>query len=141
MGLDAYVYRNRTGLPFDLSTPGVSIDCRTGVIDFDDPDLYHRFADVVVAVHHRLGNVAQINQLHEELQRITPALPIIRNIVLGSGAHCGDLVEVVQLEALERELNLLAAAPAASREIHEFLGQMRELVAASRAEGNPIYFG
>ena len=39
MGLDASVYRNCTGLPFDASTPGVSIDGRTGVIDFDDPDL------------------------------------------------------------------------------------------------------
>ena len=142
MGLDAYVYRNRTRLPFDPFTPGVSIDGRTGVIDFDDPDLYHRFGDVVVAIHRRLGNVAKINQLDEELQRITPtAVPIIRNTVLGSGAHCGDLIEVVQLEALEQELNLLAAVPAASRHIHDFLGQMRELVAASRSEGNPIYFG
>lgn len=121
----------------------MSIDGRTGVIDFDDPDLYHRFADVVIAVPHRLGNFAQINnQLHEEFQRITPtALPIIRNTVLGSGAHCGDLIETGQLEALEQELNLLAASPAASRHIHEFLGQMRQLIAASRAEGNPIYFG
>jgi len=77
----------------------------------------------------------------KELQGITSALPIIRNTVLGSGAHCGDLVEVGQLEALEQELNLLAAAPATSRDIHDFLEQMRQLVAASRAEGNPIYFG
>jgi len=48
MGLDAYVYRNRTRLPFDSSTPGVSIDDRTGLIDFDDPDLYRRFADHVL---------------------------------------------------------------------------------------------
>jgi len=31
--------------------------------------------------------------------------------------------------------------PSMSRYIEEFLRQMRELLAAARAEGNPIYFG
>jgi hypothetical protein len=51
MGLDAYVYRNRTHLAFDPGTAGVSVDGgRTGVVDFGDPDLYRRFADHVVAI-------------------------------------------------------------------------------------------
>lgn len=78
MGLDAYVYRNRTRLPFDPSIPGVSIDDQTGVIGFDDPELYRRFADHVVALHHRLGNVALISQLHNEVAGSTEGnLPII----------------------------------------------------------------
>ena len=143
MGLDAYVYCNRMRLRFVTPTPGVSIDDRTGVIDFDNADLYRQFADQVVAVHHRLGNVALVTQLAKEVRRAIGAeLPIITNTVLGSGAHCGDLVELGQVDALEQELQVLAAAPVEhSRLMDEFLSQMRELVAAARAEQNPIYFG
>lgn len=142
MGLDAYVYCNRTRLPFDASTPGVSIDERTGVVDFDDPELYQRFADHVVAVHHRLGNVALVAELSGEARRIGgDHLPIITQLVLG-GPHCGDLLEIAELDALEKELNLLAATPVTrSQYMDEFLSHMRELVAAARSQRNPIYFG
>jgi hypothetical protein len=88
----------------------VSIDDRTGVIDSDDPDLYRRFADHVVAVHCRLGNVGTISKLDDQIQEITAdELPMIRNTVLGSGAHCVDLIEVRQLDLLRRELTVLTA--------------------------------
>jgi hypothetical protein len=143
MGLDAYVYCNRARLPFATATRGVSIDDRTGVVDFDDPDLYRRFADTVVALHYRLGNIALIAQLAEEVKRTTAAeLPITTNTVLGSGAHCGDLVELGQIDALEQELQVLAdAAEDRSVLMDEFLSHMRELVMVARAELNPIYFG
>jgi hypothetical protein len=143
MGLDAYVYRNRTRLAFDPSMPGVSIDDRTGVIDFDDPELYRRFADHVVAVHYRLGNVALINQLLEEVGGIADRLPIIWEGVLGSGAHCGDSIELSRLDALEQELDLLAESASRPRSpyMDEFLLHMRELVRIAKAESNPIYFG
>jgi len=144
MGLDAYVYRNRTRLAFDPSVPGVSIDDRTGLIDFDDPELYRRFADHVVARHYRLGNVALVSQLHDEISGTTAVhLPIIREKVLGDGTHCGDFIELSRLDALEHELDLLAAATARSRSpyVDDFLLHMRELVRAARAENNPIYFG
>jgi hypothetical protein len=130
-------------LPFATPTPGVSIDDRTGVIDFDNADLYRQFADQVVAAHHRLGNVASVAQLAKEVRRAIGAeLPIITNTVLGSGAHCGDLVELGQVDALEQELQVLDATPVEhSCLMDEFLSQMRELVAAARAEQNPIYFG
>jgi hypothetical protein len=51
-------------------------------------------------------------------------------------------VELGQVDALEQELQVLAAAPVEhSRLMDEFLSQMRELVTAARAEQNPIYFG
>lgn len=86
MGLDAYVYRNRMHLAFDPTTAEVSVDHKTGVVDFDHPDLYRRFADHVVAIHHRLGNVAHVAQLHNELQLCAADLPIITTRVL---AGCG----------------------------------------------------
>jgi hypothetical protein len=144
MGLDAFVYRSRTRLAFDPSTPGVSIDDTTGLIDFDDPELYRRFADHVVALHYRIGNVALINQLQEEISGITAAhFPTIGERVLGDGAHCGDFIELSRLDALEQELDLLVAATARSRSpyLDDFLLHMRELVRAARAENNPIYFG
>jgi hypothetical protein len=144
MGLDAYVYRNRARLPFDPSTPGVTIDSSTGVVGFDDPELYRRFADHVVAVHCRLGNLALVNQLHKEAEKSSEdTLPIIRNRVLGNGAHCGDSIRASQLDLLEQEINVLAASTQGSRsvEMDKFLFDMRELVRTARAEGNPIYFG
>jgi len=143
MGLDAYVYRNRTHLAFDPVSAGVSVDDTTGVVDFDDPDLYRRFADHVVAIHYRLGNVAQIGQLHEELHRCTAHLPIIKTRVLGDGTHCGDFIDLSLMEALQQELDVLSAATEQSRlpHIEEFILQMRELIRMAKAENNPIYFG
>jgi len=143
MGLDAYVYRNRTHFAFDLATAGVSVDDRTGVVDFDDPDLYRRFANHVVAIHCRLGNVASIAQLQEELQRCTAHLPIIKTRVLGDGTHCGDFIELSLMEALQQELDLLSAAAerSPSPDLEAFILQMRELIRVATAEKNPIYFG
>jgi hypothetical protein len=63
--------------------------------------------------------------------------------VLGDGTHCGDFIELSRLDALEQELDLLAAATVRSRSpcMDDFLVQMRELVRVARAEKNPIYFG
>jgi hypothetical protein len=144
MGLDAYVYRNRTHLAFDPNTAGVSVDDKTGVVDFDDPDLYRRFADHVVAIHYRLGNVTSIAQLREELRRCAADLPIIKTRVLGDGTHCGDFIDLSLMEALQQELDLLSAAAAErspSPHVEEFILQMRELIRMANAENNPIYFG
>jgi hypothetical protein len=143
MGLDAYVYRNRTHLAFDPGTAGVSVDDETGVVNFDDPDLYRRFADHVVAIHHRLGNLASIAQLHEELHHCHDHLPIIKTRVLGDGTHCGDFLDLSLMEALQQELDLLSAAAERSPSPHVevFVLQMRELIRMAKAESNPIYFG
>lgn len=143
MGLDAYVYRNRTHLAFDPNTAGVSVDDKTGVVDFDDPDLYRRFADHIVAIHFRLGNVASIAQLHEELHFCALHLPIIKTQVLGDGTHCGDFIDLSLMEALEQELDLLssAAGPSPSPHVERFVLQLRELITTAKAENNPIYFG
>jgi hypothetical protein len=143
MGLDAYVYRNRTHLAFNPATAGISVDDTTGVVDFDDPDLYRRFADHVVAIHYRLGNAASIAQLHEDLQRCIAHLPIIKTRVLGDGTHCADFIDLSLMEALQQELDLLFAATERNRSPHvdEFILQMRELIRMAKAENNPIYFG
>ena len=143
MGLDAYVYRNRTHFAFDPGTAGVSVDDKTGVVDFDDPDLSRRFADHVVAIHYRLGNIASIAQLHEELHRCTAHLPIIKTRVLGDGTHRGDFIDLSLMDALQQELDLLSAAAERSPSPHveEFILQMRELIRMAKAEKNPIYFG
>jgi hypothetical protein len=76
------------------------------------------------------------------VQRVTTAeLPITLKLVLGNGAHCGDVVALSQLDAFAKELDILAAAADRCERLSEFLVQMRELVAAARAESNPIYFG
>jgi len=142
MGLDAYVYRNPASLSFDPSSPGVSIDPETGLIDLEG-DMY-RFEQEVVALHHRLGNVAAISQLRSEILAIAQEqVPILTERVVYEGAHCGDYIPLSQMELLGRELRLLAEASDGNRSrlLEVFISEMTELVSVASAEKNPIYFG
>ena len=144
MGLDAYVYRNRERLAFDPSVPNVSIDDTTGLISFDDPELYRQFHGHVIAGHCRIGNIAHIDQLRAEIDEIPGCLlPIILEQVLGNGSHCGDFIDLSLLEALQREVDFLFTLTERNRSssIQEFLSQMSDLIRAAKSENNPIYFG
>jgi len=142
MGLDAYVYRNPANLPFDPASPGVSIDPETGLIDLEG-EMY-QFKHEVVALHHRLGNMAAISQLRSEIHLVAQdRAPILMEKVVYEGAHCGDYIPLSQMDLLEQELELLAETSDGSRSaiLEQFIHEMIELVSAARTERNPIYFG
>jgi hypothetical protein len=63
--------------------------------------------------------------------------------VLGDGTHCGDFIDLSQMEVLQQELDLLSSAAERSPSPHveAFILQMRELIRVANAENNPIYFG
>ena len=71
MGLDAAVYRRLEELPFtkeDLRA--IAVDPRTGQVDFEDGALFKAWSDRVKAVEKRIGNIALVNLLKSELERI-----------------------------------------------------------------------
>jgi hypothetical protein len=137
------VYRSTEHLPFDSTRPGITIDPVTGLVEFDDPELYRLPGDQVVAWHHRLGNMTHVIELREEVAAITGSrVPFVNAKILHSKTHCGDYIEVSQLDTLERELEVLSAGmKPGTRLVPAFVRQLRELIAAARQESNPIYFG
>jgi len=142
MGLDAYVYRNPANLPFDPASPGVSIDPDTGLIDLEGE--MFRFKHDVVALHHRLGNMTAISELRSEIRIVArDGLPILMEKVVYDGTHAGDYLPLLEMDAMERELEWLKEVSQANRSdlLDGFINEMSELVAAARAERNPIYFG
>jgi hypothetical protein len=143
MGWDAYVYRSADHLPFDFTQPGVTIDPVTGWVDLDDPKLHRLYRDQVVALHHQLGNVTHIAELRQEMAAIANSpVPFVNARILYSETHCGDYIEISQLDALDRELEILSAGMKPGlRLVPTFVCQFPELIAVARQEGNPIYFG
>lgn len=142
MGLDAYVYRNPANLPFDPASPGVSIDPETGLIDLEG-EMY-RFKHDVVALHHRLGNMTAISQLRAEIRAFARnSVPILTEKIVYDGTHAGDYLPLSEMDALQRELELLKEVSRSNRSepLDGFIYEMIELVSAARAESNPIYFG
>src|SRR2546426_585254 len=96
MGLDAAVYRRLEELPFtkdDLRF--VEVDPRTGQVDFEDAALFRAWSDKVKVVQKRIGNIAMVNRLKAELERIfgdsSPETLLISK-VLYSGTHSGDVI-------------------------------------------------
>ncbi len=146
MGLDATVYRRLEELPFtkeDLRF--IAVDPRTGQVDFEDAALFRAWSDKVKVVEKRIGNIALVNLLKSELERIlressSGALLISR--VLYSGTHSGDVISKEYLGSLKHEIALVRGITGhqMSLELESFLADMEELVVASERHGNPIVF-
>jgi len=93
---------------------------------------------------HRLGDLALVVLLREQLERCAPDFPTILGAVLYSGAHAGDYLTPDQVEAVRRELRSLRTIHADGQLEEEFLRhfeqQMRDLVACSLKMRKPICF-
>jgi hypothetical protein len=146
MGLDAAVYRQLEELPFtkeDLRF--IEVDPRTGQVDFEDAALFRAWSDKVKAVQKRIGNIALVNLLRAELERIlgrSSAGTLLISKVLYSGTHSGDIISKEDLGSLRHEIELVRGItdPKTSSELDSFLADMEELVTASEQHGNPIVF-
>lgn len=119
------------------------MDLLTGWVDFDDPELHLFYSDQVVAFHHRLGNATHIAELRQEITTIANSpVPFVNARLLYSATQGSDSIEVNQLDALEREWEILSAGIKPDMHlVPAFVRQLRELMAVARQEGNPIYFG
>lgn len=97
-----------------------------------------------VLLHHRLGNIALIARLADELAREAGRFPILLNQVLYSGTHTGDFLSVETMPNLQQELQALAGfkcrEPEAAAFLAQFRAQMWDLANAAMAVGKPIAF-
>jgi hypothetical protein len=92
------------------------------------------------ALAHRLGNIALIGTLSDEvLQLIGPASFLERKI-LYSGAHSGDAIPLQELDELSAELNRISETGRSSPMMQEFVSALQQLIQAAKDEGNPIVF-
>jgi hypothetical protein len=97
-----------------------------------------------VLLHHRLGNIALIALLEDELARESGRFPILLKQVLYSGTHAGDFLSVEAIPSLQDELRTLAAfkcsTPEADVFLAEFRAQMSELADTAMSVDKPIAF-
>jgi hypothetical protein len=105
-----------------------------------DPDNCNILKDCLVSK--RLGNVAMIALLRDELRKLTDAeasFPIILTRVIYNGTHSGDEIAARDVPQLRRELELLSKK-SAQDSVKQFVHAMNELCDASLQTENPIVF-
>lgn len=146
MGLDAAVYKRLDEIPFTRENLRfVTVDPRTGQVDFEDAALFRAWSDKVTAAEKRIGNIASVALLKSELQKLlgrSSAQTVLIGKVLYSGTHSGDIISKDDLDSLKHEIALVRGISGLdmSSELQRFLVDMEELVAASERHGNPIVF-
>jgi hypothetical protein len=159
MGLDVTVYCNcfESGRLREQSpcqtlisvAPDGSLDCRSEdlatLLEFDQW-LLNRACEHEngVLLHHRIGNMAQVALLRNELNRETEKFPILLGKVLYNGTHAGDHLSLASVKKLQGELSYLAKFVCASENNQEYVAwfrqQMQELTQAALNIGKPISF-
>ena len=147
MGLDAVVYRRLEEIPFasgsDLSS--VRVDELTGEVHFEDFEASAPRQEDTAAIKRRLGNMALVVTLHENISRILGHRgrnSLLLTKVLYDGTHAGDFIPIEDLDHLKDEVQFVRnhVLPSASAELEEFLFTMGELISVSEQQGNPIVF-
>src|ERR1700733_2671478 len=141
MGLDAIVYRKKENLPFDADAAGAEFNSITGEYYFADDAIEKRFPyEDRVAVSKRIGNINLVAALREEAESVLDEDSVVLSKVLYSGTHAGDTLDSRVFAQLEGELSSLAqqAEQTGSQRLKQFAADMKELLAAARAENNPI---
>ena len=84
-----------------------------------------------------------IAKLRQEMAAIANSpVPLVNASILYRETHCDDYIEISQLDALEREWEILSARRKPGLHfVPAFVRQFRELITLARQEGNPLYFG
>lgn len=158
MGLDATVYCNcfETGrikepppcLTVSVSSDG-SLACRSKDLDTVlafDQWLLHRACEHPngILLHHRIGNLAQIGFLRNELEKEGEMFSILLAKVLYSGAHSGDYLSLEDVRAARTELerldNLVCSSEEQQADVESFRRRMIELAEVSLRVAKPITF-
>ncbi|MFT3766297.1 MAG: hypothetical protein QM820_12420 [Minicystis sp.] len=159
MGLDASVYcacfetgRLRSPPPAGVEVyvcEDGSLDCRGGDQRSDlafDAWLFSKACDHEngTLLHHRIGNIALVSLLREELGRRAEIFPTILARVIYNGSHCGDWLTMGEVQAVQLELGCLRTHRCGSVQaqdlVQTFRRQMEELAVCSLQVGKPISF-
>ncbi len=157
MGLDAFVYCDcfeagrLRGSPPEGSHPALDDDgsvlCGSNNLDiqiaFDGWRFSCEHPDGLL-LHHRIGNIALVAALRNELQRFGNRFPRLLTWVLYNGTHCGDSIKLADMQDLRTEVAALAQFPSLDTEMEEslrrFETQMAELIDCALRVGKPIAF-
>jgi hypothetical protein len=159
MGLDAKVYCNcfeigrLKQLPPEPALvyvcPDGSLNCRNEdlevLLEFDEwlrgSACEHKDG---VLLHYRIGNIALVGLLREELKREATRFPVLLEKVLYNGVHAGDCLSLDIVIRLQSELKGLAGFAASGERNQAFVGefkkQMQGLVDAALSIRKPISF-
>jgi hypothetical protein len=140
VGLNAVVYRKREHLQLGPDEEHAKLIPETGEAYFEDPKLDRKHYHKREAASHRLGNIAAISILSDELSKLIGSESFLERKVLYSGTHSGDFIPVRDLDQLAAELGRVRATGHSSPLMREFASALGELIQAAKEEGNPIVF-
>jgi hypothetical protein len=143
MGLTAVVYRSRDTLCDKALAAPLQYDPTTGEYWVEGPNARVAYPrEMFFARYEELGTLSDVIAARKELREhgLPAAEPIIR-MVLYSGIHGGDLVDLASVESLHCALEATIRvehrwAPVTTR----ILGQLFVLVAKAKMHLNPIVF-
>ena len=165
MGLDATVWCNcietgklKTPHPF----PELLIVDKSGRPDINSDDIEKEMAhdewqsssscehDECMLAGHYLGNISLVAGLRDWVEKLSDdadvGYPVLRFGVIYSGSHCGDFLNIDDVENLKAEILQLKSRSFSVLEteevqyLQEFLEQMDELIEASLLVNKPIAF-
>ena len=140
MGLDAVVYRNRKHIEMGGDDENAIVEPITGEVYFEDRKLSRKYYRQREAVTHRLGNIAAIAELNDEVVRLIGSESVTVGRILYSGTHSGDTIALKDLPKLSAELRAISQYGHGSPLLLEFVGAMEELIQAANCEDNPMVF-
>ena len=159
MGLDATVYCNcfETGklkeLPPYIDLIRVaddgSLDCKSEdlelLLEFDQWLLRRACQhENGVLLHHRIGNIALIGLLRNELSRQAEKFPITLQKILYNGIHGGDYISLEDVKNLKNETDNFDGFVCFDKKNQEFVSdfrqQLKELINCSLQVEKPISF-
>jgi hypothetical protein len=138
MSLDAIVFRGLKSLDCLVDLREVEkVDVNTGEYAYSD---YGRPSppEVFVACTRELANIADAAELRESFKKLLPNDSVLISQVLYDGTHCGDMLVRDEIVRLSVELDAIKVPT--DSVAFEFVRKLRELIAASETEGNPIVF-
>jgi hypothetical protein len=143
MSLSALVYRNRGTLDIDVDSLGATRDDRTGEYYFPTPQHDGKFPrEAFIASEFWIGNITGVAGLREELRTITNQDSLFEKMVLYSGTHSGDVIELAILPTLEHEVRSLLGRRETqiSENLVSVLHGILGLIETAKRESNPIVF-
>jgi hypothetical protein len=140
VGLDAVVYRNRKHIELGRDAEHAKLDPQTGEVYFEDVKLSRKYDHQRQAVAHRLGNIALISTLSDEVSQLIGPESLLERKILYSGTHSGDAIPLLELDELSAELIRISETGRSSPMMQEFVGALQKLIQAAKDEGNPIVF-
>lgn len=143
MGLDAVVFKNPKNLTLSGTEGAIEVDPLTGEVSFEDDKVGAQYPDAIFrSTERRLGNMASLGEILAEISESSNPERILRTKVLKSFTHCGDVIRFEELSAFNQEIQEINKRTEGrrSRLLDQFLNDLEELIAAARAEENPIVF-